>query len=395
MRLAQGAAGDISTRLNRRERAQREVDRLGSIVAAGTERALGHAERVSGGLSVGFESGGLSLGFERATVDLPLKAPDQSAPLPVAGPTARDENDRSEAALLEEAMVAQRARQAGTRRPEAEAEISVLRIGDLRLCFVPGEPFESIERGVVEKTGQNKLRVVGYSNGAPGYVFTPAEELEGGYEVLSSPLTGGAGPHRGGRSETGEFITIAITGGNTVENEKLAYLSTVKALLDELSDDEEPILLAAQWCADTVAGGGLVHVFGAGHSHMAAEEAFHRAGGLVPVNAVLVEWLMVHQGGRRASLLERQPGLGELIVSTEPVEEGDVFFVVSNSGRNPVPVEVAEAAKRRGAKVVAVTSKQHSAGVTACRRPGRQAERCGRPRPGQPRPPRRRRRPGR
>jgi uncharacterized phosphosugar-binding protein len=85
----------------------------------------------------------------------------------------------------------------------------------------------------------------------------------------------------------------------------------------------------------------------------------------VPVNAVLVEWLMVHQGGRRAGLLERQPGLGELIVSTEPVEGGDVFFVVSNSGRNPVPVEVAEAAKRRGAKVVAITSRQHSGAVTA------------------------------
>lgn len=97
---------------------------------------------------------------------------------------------------------------------------------------------------------------------------------------------------------------------------------------------------------------------------MAAEEAFHRAGGLVPVNAVLVEWLMVHQGGRRASLLERQPGLGELIVSTEPVEEGDVFFVVSNSGRNPVPIELAQAAKTRGAKVVAITSRKHSQAVT-------------------------------
>jgi uncharacterized phosphosugar-binding protein len=146
---------------------------------------------------------------------------------------------------------------------------------------------------------------------------------------------------------------------------ELAYLSEVKTLLDKLNDDVEPLTMAAQWCADTVAGGGLVHVFGAGHSHMAAEEAFNRAGGLVPVNAVLVEWLMVHQGGRRASLLERQPGLGELIVSTEPVEEGDVFFVVSNSGRNPVPVEVAEAAKVGGAKVIAITSRQHSEGVTA------------------------------
>ena len=146
---------------------------------------------------------------------------------------------------------------------------------------------------------------------------------------------------------------------------ELAYLSEVKTLLDQLSDDAEPMMLAARWCAETVAAGGLVHVFGAGHSHMAAEEAFHRAGGLVPVNAVLVEWLMVHQGGRRASLLERQPGLGELIVSTEPVQQGDVFFVVSNSGRNPVPVEVAEAAKARGAKVIAITSRQHSEGVAA------------------------------
>ena len=150
-----------------------------------------------------------------------------------------------------------------------------------------------------------------------------------------------------------------------MEKDRLGYLSTVRALLAELGDEEEAMMLAAQWCADAIAGGGLLHVFGAGHSHMAAEEAFHRAGGLVPVNAVLVEWLMVHQGGRRASLLERQPGLGELIVSTEPVEQGDVFFVVSNSGRNPVPVEVAEAAKRRGAKVVALMSRQHSDAVAA------------------------------
>ena len=150
-----------------------------------------------------------------------------------------------------------------------------------------------------------------------------------------------------------------------MEKDRLVYLSTVRALLAELAVEEDAMMLAAQWCADTVAGGGLLHVFGAGHSHMAAEEAFYRAGGLVPVNAVLVEWLMLHQRSRRASLLERQPGLGELIVSTEPVEQGDVFFVVSNSGRNPAPVEVAEAAKSRGAKVVALTSRQHSNAVAA------------------------------
>lgn len=148
-------------------------------------------------------------------------------------------------------------------------------------------------------------------------------------------------------------------------DKQLDYLETIKALLEELSNDAEQIRQAARWCAEAVSAGGLVHVFGSGHSHMAAEEAFHRAGGLVPVNAVLVDWLMVHQGGKRASLMERQPGLGELIVGTEPVEAGDVFFVVSNSGRNPVPVEVAEAAKARGAKIVAIVSYKHSGAVTA------------------------------
>lgn len=147
-------------------------------------------------------------------------------------------------------------------------------------------------------------------------------------------------------------------------DEPLAYLSTLKELLDKLDHDHERLVLAARWCADSIAGGGLVHVFGAGHSHMAAEEAFYRAGGLVPVNAVLVDWLMVHNGAARTTLLERQPGLGPVIVGTEPVEAGDVFFVVSNSGRNPVPIEVAQAAKQRGAKVVALTSLEHSAAVT-------------------------------
>jgi uncharacterized phosphosugar-binding protein len=151
---------------------------------------------------------------------------------------------------------------------------------------------------------------------------------------------------------------------SNMADETLDYLAEVRTRLDALEKDADAIMLAARWCADTVMSGGLIHVFGAGHSHMAAEEAFHRAGGLVPVNAVLVEWLMVHSG-RRAASLERLPGLGEPIVATEPVERGDVFFVVSNSGRNPVPIEVAEAAKGRGAKVVAILSREHSGNVTA------------------------------
>jgi hypothetical protein len=145
---AQGAAGDISTRGTRRERTPREAQRLGLVVAAAAKRAAARAEPVIGEVP---------LGLERAVVSLPLNGPERSE---------------------------------SPGQPEHEAEIAVLRLGELSLCFVPGEPFESIEREIVERTSQNHLRVVGYSNGAPGYVFGPDEENQGGYEVLSSPLRG-------------------------------------------------------------------------------------------------------------------------------------------------------------------------------------------------------------
>lgn len=177
---AQGAAGDISTRSTRRSRAQPEVERLGSLVAAAAQRALGRAGRVAREPSIG---------LERASVPLPHRSAEQFAAFDVAGPAARGDDDRSEAALAEEAAAARNQRLDGRRQPEHEAEVAVLSIGEVTICFVPGEPFGSVERAIVEKTGLDELRVVGYSNGAPGYIFGPDEERDGGYEVMSSPLT--------------------------------------------------------------------------------------------------------------------------------------------------------------------------------------------------------------
>ena len=182
---AQGAAGDISTRSTRRSRAQPEVERLGSLVAAAAQRALGRACPVAPEPSI-------RLG--RAVVPLPHRSAEQFVAFDAVGPSARADEDRSEAALAEEAAAARNLRRDGSRQPEHDAEVAVLRIGEVTICFVPGEPFNSIERAVVEKTGLNELRVVGYSNGAPGYIFGPDEDRDGGYEVMSSPLTGEAGP---------------------------------------------------------------------------------------------------------------------------------------------------------------------------------------------------------
>lgn len=182
---AQGAAGDISTRNNRRERSQAEVARLGALVADAAKAAADRSEPVSADDH---------LELSRVEVPLPTKGAEQSDDGPgTAAPKKREEGDRSQEALLEEAMAAQAARRRGIREVEDVAELSCLWVGKLPLCFMPGEPFESIERALVQMTGLEGLRVVGYTNGAPGYIFGPDEEAEGGYEVLASPLTGQAG----------------------------------------------------------------------------------------------------------------------------------------------------------------------------------------------------------
>lgn len=143
-----------------------------------------------------------------------------------------------------------------------------------------------------------------------------------------------------------------------------AYLDAAIALLNEILDtQQEAIQEAGRLCADAIAGGGLIHVFGTGHSHMLAEELYDRAGGLLSVNPILVGDLMLHEGGLRSGPLERLPGLAEVILDHEPVQPGDVLIVASNSGRNAVPVEMAELARQRGLKVVAITSLQHSRSV--------------------------------
>jgi uncharacterized phosphosugar-binding protein len=101
-------------------------------------------------------------------------------------------------------------------------------------------------------------------------------------------------------------------------------------------------------------------VFGTGHSHMLAEELFYRAGGLVPVNAILDSTLMLHESALTSSLAEQLPGYAEVVLSRYRVEPGETMIIASNSGRNSVPVEMAMAARARGLTVAALTSLAHA-----------------------------------
>ncbi len=146
------------------------------------------------------------------------------------------------------------------------------------------------------------------------------------------------------------------------------YLTYFRRLFDTvetmLDSEGAAIETAGSWVADSIGEDGVAHLFGSGHSHMVAEEVFHRAGSLLPLNPML-DANLTFLGHVNATHLERTPGYGAVIVDSHDIRPGEVVFVISNSGVNPVPVEVALAAQRRGAKTIAITSLENYRDVPA------------------------------
>ncbi|MDR2998865.1 MAG: SIS domain-containing protein [Microbacterium sp.] len=144
------------------------------------------------------------------------------------------------------------------------------------------------------------------------------------------------------------------------------YLRAALAVAQRAAETQVPAVQAAATAvADAMQRGNRFWVFGSGHSHLLAEELWGRAGGLVDVHPILEPALMLHEGLEKSSRLERLPGLAAEILEIHGVAEGDCLLVVSNSGRNAVPVEMARGGKERGATVIALTSLAHSRSVTS------------------------------
>src|SRR3954470_5379671 len=139
-------------------------------------------------------------------------------------------------------------------------------------------------------------------------------------------------------------------------------MSRTAALIEQIrTTQSKQIEAAGRAFADAVRAGHDVWAFGTGHSHLIAEELYARAGGWAGIRAVLEPSLMLHEGVQKSSLMERLPGLADVLLTVHPVAAGDVVLVVSNSGLNAVPVEFAAGARARGATVVALTSMAHTA----------------------------------
>ena len=139
------------------------------------------------------------------------------------------------------------------------------------------------------------------------------------------------------------------------------YYAEVLTVLDHvMSTQSEKIEQAGRIVADSVLADGLVYAFGCGHSHIIGEDLFYRAGGMAPVCAMLDSALMLHEGAVKSSCLERISGIAKPLFERYGMTRRDVLLVVSTSGINSVPVEMAECARREGIPVIAIVSNAYA-----------------------------------
>ncbi|MFI1419613.1 SIS domain-containing protein [Streptomyces sp. NPDC020731] len=146
------------------------------------------------------------------------------------------------------------------------------------------------------------------------------------------------------------------------------FLDAAIDLLQRIRDEEaESVTAAGTLLADTVADGGRLFAFGAGHSSLAAQDLVYRAGGLALMNLLAVPGVVGVDvmPATLGSALERVDGLAGVVLESSPLRAGDALIVVSLSGRNALPVEMAMKARGRGIKVIGVTSVAYAAQTTS------------------------------
>lgn len=149
------------------------------------------------------------------------------------------------------------------------------------------------------------------------------------------------------------------------------YLSKCEGLLNTVRSQLSAIEQTADWFAETINNGGLVHLFGSGHSRIFVEEMWPRYGSFPGFNPMVELSLTFHNlvsganGQRQAMFLENVSGLADRILRNFDLPETDCALVASSSGCNIVPIEMAKGFKDRGLKVVGLYSQQHSGASTS------------------------------
>ena len=145
------------------------------------------------------------------------------------------------------------------------------------------------------------------------------------------------------------------------------YIEQIKNLLDQIAEENaSEFKIAGKIMADAIIGKGRIFAWGSTHSSTTMQDIYVRAGGLMVINAIFIPGLEALQTNPFGitSKIERLEGYAEIILDYTPIREGDVLIVVSVSGRNSVPVEMAKVAKERGIRVIAVTGYEYTRSVS-------------------------------
>lgn len=144
-----------------------------------------------------------------------------------------------------------------------------------------------------------------------------------------------------------------------------AYIQKCRQIADRVEQQQNDIARAAAWFAESILAGRMVHVFGSGHSRIMVEEMWPRYGSFPGFNPIVELSLTYHNnvvganGQRQAMFLENVPGLADRILRNFGLSEKDTALVISSSGCNIVPIEMAELFQQKNIKVVALVTKDH------------------------------------
>jgi len=150
------------------------------------------------------------------------------------------------------------------------------------------------------------------------------------------------------------------------------YINKICSLLKTIENTEHSRMVkASKLIYASIKKGGLLHVFSTGHSHMIVEEMFYRAGGLIPVNPILDDSLMLHKGAITSTHNERIAGKATEVLQKVGLKPGDSIIISSNTGINTVPIEAALYAKSQGVSVICVTSLASSMHLESRHKEGR------------------------
>lgn len=151
---------------------------------------------------------------------------------------------------------------------------------------------------------------------------------------------------------------------DTIDADSLtgSYFEQVSAHMGRILDEERRALdEAATRLAEQIAADRLVHVYGpGGHSNLAAQEIFFRAGGLMHVSAILDEGTLLSNGALRSMAIERTPGYGKVVIADNRLGQGDLLLLTNAYGINAALIDAALEAKARGVFTIGVSSRIHA-----------------------------------